>query len=619
MTKLLSAIFFLFSSLIFIESGAQSLHTQRNIDFVSGVPDSDLAPFYHGVASGDPLEDRVIIWTRVTPEGVEESIEGTWRMALDTGMSEIVSSGVFETYLERDFTVKIDADGLQPNTCYYYDFETDGKYSLRGRTKTIPVGEVDHLRFAVVSCSNYEHGYFNAYKHLAQRNDLDAILHLGDYIYEYEVGGYSAFLEDRQNQPVNEILTLEDYRARHSHYKLDPDLMRVHQQHPFITIWDDHEFANNAWFGGAQNHQDWEGDWFERKLHAWQSYFEWMPVRDQENYMVRKTFDFGGLAKIYFLDTRVEGRDEQLNPGSSDLDSPDRTLLGEAQKEWLADEIEESEAQWNIFAQQVMMAPLTAFGIELNTDQWDGYQADRNWLYDQVIENSLSNFIVLTGDIHTAWVNNLPTENYNEDAQIGSIGIEFVCTSVTSAALGFDISDVLISLLNPHIKYSDLENKGYMLLDVTVEGIQAQWMYMNSVETSGLGEFIGASYSADDNVHFASIATQAILEEEGECDFAPDWPWFLTTSISEMEAPILLGAYPNPSSSGFTVQFALQTSSEVLAELFDSQGKLVVAENWGTLPVGLHYARWDAKHKAGLYILRLQTAAGQREIRLVVE
>lgn len=582
------------------------------------LPVADLAPFYHGVASGDPLEDRVVIWTRVTPEGIEEEIGGTWRMALDTAMTDVVTSGDFTTTIDEDFTVKIDADGLSPNTCYYYDFETNGAYSVRGRTKTLPVGDVDHLRFAVVSCSNYEHGYFNAYKHLAERNDIDAVLHLGDYIYEYEVGGFSAFLEDRQNEPVNEILTIEDYRTRHSHYKLDPDLMRVHQQHPFITIWDDHEFANNAWFGGAQNHQDWEGDWFERKLNAWQSYFEWMPVRDQPDYMVRKTFEFGTLAKIYFLDTRIEARDEQLLPGAPDLDSPDRTLLGDAQKAWLSDEMAESDAQWNIFAQQVMMAPLEALGLELNTDQWDGYQADRDWMYNKVIENSLSNFIVLTGDIHTAWANNLPTDNYNEDAQIGSMGIEFVCTSVTSAALPFDISDALIQLFNPHVQYSDLTEKGYMMLDITTEGIQADWMYVNTVETSTYGEIIGASYGAADNVHFATPSAAINPPYDIGCDFAPLDPWEMSTTVAEEERPILLGAYPNPSSGGFTIQYALHTDSRVTAELYDSQGRMLENQNWGQLPIGLHYAQINTTHPAGVYILRLKTEGGIGEIRVVI-
>ena len=291
-------------------------------------PDPDLAPFYHGVASGDPLTDAVIIWTRLTPDNEELPLIVNWRMATDTAMTDIVASGEFATFAERDYTVKVDVTGLNSGSCYYYDFEWQGSYSIRGRTRTLPEGEVDQLRVAVMSCSNYEHGYFNAYKHIAIRNDLDVVLHLGDYIYEYEVGGYSAFIDGRQNEPVNEILTLEDYRIRHSHYKLDEDLMRAHQQHPWITVWDDHEFANDAWFGGAQNHQDWEGDWFDRKQVAWQSYFEWMPAREQEDYVVRKSFEFGDLAKIYFLDTRIEGRDEQVDIGSDAVDSQDRTLLG---------------------------------------------------------------------------------------------------------------------------------------------------------------------------------------------------------------------------------------------------------------------------------------------------
>jgi alkaline phosphatase D len=229
------------------------------------LPDEELFPFYHGVASGDPLEDRVIIWTRVTPVEAKDNVEVAWRMATDTGMVNIVAEGVFDTNLGRDFTVKVDVENLNPGTWYYYDFMALDNYSLRGRTRTLPSGDVDHLRFAVASCSNYEHGYFNAYKHIAFRNDLQAVLHLGDYQYEYQVGGYSAFIEGRQNEPANETITLEDYRIRHSHYKLDEDLRAAHQQYPWFTVWDDHEFANNAWVGGAENHDAGEGLWSDRK------------------------------------------------------------------------------------------------------------------------------------------------------------------------------------------------------------------------------------------------------------------------------------------------------------------------------------------------------------------
>ena len=240
------------------------------------------APFYHGVASGDPLHDRVIIWTRVTPDEINnDSIRVNWRIATDTMIFDVVNSGYFYTKQERDYTVKVDVTGLNPSTCYYYDFEVDGKFSVPGRAITADLGDNENVRFAVVSCSNYEYGYFNVYSALAERNDVNAVLHLGDYIYEYATGGYSANIANRSHEPAHEIVTLDDYRLRYSHYHLDTDLQRIHQQYPFICVWDDHESANDSWLDGAENHDPaTQGNWIDRKNNAKKAYFEWLPIRE---------------------------------------------------------------------------------------------------------------------------------------------------------------------------------------------------------------------------------------------------------------------------------------------------------------------------------------------------
>ncbi|WP_435262086.1 alkaline phosphatase D family protein [Tenacibaculum sp. nBUS_03] len=276
--------------------------------------DTSLAPFYHGVASGDPLKDAVVIWTRITTN--KEAVRVNWKLATDVEFKNIIKQGSVITNDEVDYTVKVDVRDLQSNTSYYYQFDALGKKSIIGKTRTSPTGNVSNVRFGVVSCSNYQEGYFNAYKELAKRNDIDAVIHLGDYIYEYESGGYGYSQSvGRGHLPKNEIITLNDYRVRYSYYRLDPMLREIHQQHPFILIWDDHEFANDADKFGAENHSEpKEGSWEVRKNNAHKAYFEWQPVRANsiEEYRLYRSFSYGNLADLLMLDTRIEGRGETL-------------------------------------------------------------------------------------------------------------------------------------------------------------------------------------------------------------------------------------------------------------------------------------------------------------------
>lgn len=277
-------------------------------------PNPAQAPFYHGVASGDPLPDRVILWTRVTPSDstAVDPVSVDWWIASDTAGLDVVSSGRMTTDAARDFTVKVDAGGLEPDRTYYYGFQAFGRPSPVGRTRTAPDGAADHLRFAVVSCSNYQNGYFNAYARIAEREDLSAVIHLGDYIYEHGEGGLSYDPEiGRGHDPDHEIVTLDDYRIRYAFYRLDPDLQRVHQQHPFITVWDDHEFANNAWSMGAGNHESGEGAWDRRKQSALQAFFEWLPVRTDAPSRIYRRVAYGDLVDFFMLDTRIDGREER--------------------------------------------------------------------------------------------------------------------------------------------------------------------------------------------------------------------------------------------------------------------------------------------------------------------
>src|SRR5688572_4132948 len=324
-------------------------------------PDPAVRLFRHGVASGDPLTDRVMLWTRVTAPPTRSAIgpiDVQWVMASDEALQQVVARGTAQAAPERDFTVKVDAGGLSPGRTYHYAFTAGGERSPIGRTKTLPE-RTDRLRVASVSCSNYPTGYFNVYRCLANRPDLDAVVHLGDYIYEFAANRYSDPSISRSVEPVTEIVTLADYRTRYAYYRNDPDLQAVHRQHPFIVVWDDHELANDAWSGGAGNHNASQGDWKVRQRAAYRAYLEWMPIREVSGTEIQlyRRFAFGGLADLIMLDTRGL-RDQQVTGGDKTAFADSRrTLLGAAQESWLSDTLRASQksgTQWRILGQQIL-------------------------------------------------------------------------------------------------------------------------------------------------------------------------------------------------------------------------------------------------------------------------
>ena len=413
--------------------------------------------FQHGVASGDPLQDRVILWSRVTTPNLYEDVR--WTVARDPGLRRVVASGRVRTDITRDFTVKVDVSGLAPGDTYYYQFAARGARSPVGRTRTLPQGGVDAARLAVASCSNLPYGLFNVYALIAQRTDLDCVLHLGDYIYEHANGTYGdGTALGRVPTPDKEIVTLADYRQRHAQYKGDADLQEAHRQHPFICVWDDHEFTNNAWKDGAENHNPdlGEGDYALRKQAAIRAYFEWMPIREvawRPEQRIYRQFRFGDLADLLMLDTRVHGRAQHspvapLGPSAGYpandpvINDPRRTLLGFDQEAWLAGQLSASQsrgATWRLLGQQVMMAPLSRdYGRTFNSvDQWSGYRAALERLYHTIRGREVDNVVVMTGDIHSSWGNELTwdpwdSRSYNPQTGRGVIGVEFVTPAVSS-------------------------------------------------------------------------------------------------------------------------------------------------------------------------------------------
>lgn len=483
--------------------------------------------FNHGVASGDPLTDRVVLWTRVTPAS-DADVTVRWEVASDAQFATIVRSGSTTTDAARDYTVKVDVTGLAAATRYQYRFVVGSATSPTGRTKTLPAGAVDQVRLAVFSCSNYPTGYFNVYAAAAKGDVFDVSLHLGDYIYEYGVGGYAsdtAATLGRLSVPPTETLVLADYRRRYAQYRTDTDLQALHAAMPMIAVWDDHEIANDTWAGGAENHTEGtEGVFAQRRAQAMQAYHEWMPTRLPDATrpdLIYRSFDFGTLLSLHMLDTRNIGRDEQLTTAeylAGLAADPARQLLGSTQQAWLSSQLQKSTALWQVLGQQVLMArmsipasvaqnpgveTMTAYITALNTpaaqrtptqaalvaqpkipynlDAWDGYPAAREAVLAAAKAND-RNLVVLAGDTHNAWASNLT------DASGAAVGVEFATSSVSSPGFEQYLPTVppaqlgaAFPALIDDLVYADTSRRGFLDLQVARDAVRASWVFVDTI------------------------------------------------------------------------------------------------------------------------------------------
>ena len=485
----------------FLTAGAVAIGAApfAGIDRVFARQGSD-AVFRHGVASGDPLRDRVVLWTRVTPGAAGEIVDVGWMIARDARMTRPVASGSIRTTAARDYTVKLDAVALEPATTYYYRFSARGSRSAIGRTRTLPARPTPRARLAIVSCSNFPFGFFNVYARIAARADLNAVVHLGDYIYEYANGQYGSRADGdgtalgRVSFPNRELLTLDDYRARYAQYREDPDLQAAHRQHPFIVVWDDHEFANDAFRDGAENHQAAEGPWHDRKAAALRAWREWMPVREVQSapdYHLYRQFAFGDLADLMMLDTRIEGRDAQAARGEPALvEQSSRQILGSAQEEWLFENLRDSTAAakpWQILGQQVMFSPQAPPGTATpNADSWDGYRAARARVIEAAAAAGSKNLVVFTGDVHSSWAydiapNPFDTKHYDPATGQGAIGTELITPAISSPPAFNRSQTAKIVAGRPHLKYFSSDYNGYLVVDLTRAQLQADWWSVPTV------------------------------------------------------------------------------------------------------------------------------------------
>lgn len=524
------------------------------------------AMFAHGVASGDPASDSVVLWTRVTTQNAEP-VAVFWEVSEDAGFSTVAAAGETAARPEADFTVKALAEGLKSGGAFHYRFRVGEKYSPIGRTRTLPEGALDAARFAVVSCANYAYGFFNVYDLIARERDFDAVIHLGDYLYEYgaapgQYGAETAERLGRTHAPQHEMVTLADYRLRHAQYKSDPSSQAAHAAHPFIVIWDDHETANDSWKDGAQNHDPaTEGDWAARKRAAMQAYYEWMPVREpapgRPKEALFRAYSFGDLLTIAALETRLMARSRQVayneivptltSPDAVakfrdvDLWSADREMMGADQLAYIAAALKESAARgepWRIIANQVIMARVTApniephldeaslaeleaqwdqarafvkfstLGLPTNLDAWDGYPAARERFYDAVKAARADGLVVVTGDTHTWWANNLTDRGGKH------LGVELGVHSITSPSpyrkefLGGKGAEyaLLTGQVNKDVRYISGEDHGYIALKVTRDRIDAQFIAVDSVEVPRYAAFEKAAFTIRKSAGAAQIA-----------------------------------------------------------------------------------------------------------------
>jgi alkaline phosphatase D len=444
-------------------------------------------PFTLGVASGDPEPDGVVLWTRLAPDPLHgggmpnERVEVEWKVAADERMSQVVAHGRATATPDLAHSVHVEVRGLKPGRWYWYRFTAGKHESTIGRTRTAPDPRqpVDKLKFAFASCQHYETGYFTAYRHMAQE-DLDVVVHLGDYIYE------GAARDDRPRKHDGpEPMTLSAYRNRHALYRLDPELQRVHALFPWILTWDDHEVENNYANDISEDNVP-RQDFLERRAGAYQAYYEHMPLRKASlphgsSLLLYRRVGYGNLAEFSVLDTRQYRSDQPcgdgLRAGCAEAAAPSQTMMGREQERWFLDGLARSRAKWNIVANQVMMAQVDHRAgpeVALSMDKWDGYQVERERVLRFLQERHVSNPVVITGDIHSNWVADLKLDW--ADAKAPAVGTEFVGTSITSGGDGMDMNPAVQAYLpeNPHIHFFNAQ-RGYVRCVVTPERWQSDY------------------------------------------------------------------------------------------------------------------------------------------------
>ncbi|RNF86835.1 alkaline phosphatase D family protein [Streptomyces botrytidirepellens] len=477
-------------------------------------------PFTLGVASGDPLPDAVVLWTRLAPRAYEPgnglpeegAVRVEWQIARDEHFSRVVARGTATAHAEFNYTVHVDAKGLEPDRVYWYRFRAGKWTSPVGRTRTTPShgAKIRDMRFGLVSCQAYHDGYYTALRHLAGE-DLDAVFHVGDYQYEYAVsavGGARNYTDRTLPAHFNtETMTLGDYRLRYALYKSDPDLQAAHAAFPWFVTWDDHETENN-YAGDVDDNNDPPEEFLIRRAAAYRAYWENMPLRmpqqpDGPDMRLYRRFHYGRLAQFDILDTRQYRSNQAYGDGwqypGPESEDPSRTLTGATQERWLLDGFRRSTATWNVLPQQVTFSQrknTTADRSKLSMDAWDGYPASRSRVLAGVEQAGIENFVVLTGDVHVHYALDIKKDFNNPSSP--TLGVEFVGTSITSGKDGADkpANWSTMTTANPHMKFYN-GRRGYVT--VTLDGDQARADYktVSAVTTPGAPLTTAASFVSE--------------------------------------------------------------------------------------------------------------------------
>jgi alkaline phosphatase D len=479
--------------------------------------------FRHGVASGDPLDDRVVIWTRLTTDDQEIGLD--WVVAGDPELDEVIASGRSACTADSDHTLKVDVSGLEPDRRYWYAFEAPGERSPVGRTRTLPGAGCERITFVESSCARFNSGFFNAYARMAERDEVNFWLHLGDYIYEFprlppsQIPGPDL---GRPFDPENECVRIDDYRRRYAQYRSDPDVQALHLAHPLISTVDDHDLADGAWRGGAIEHKpDRDGPWEDRLKAAFRARSEWIPVRlpdETDPTRVFRSVRIGDLAELFLIDTRSRRDEPQDGPAMSE---PGRSQLGEEQREWLLEALRGSDATHRLICNGSVMtqiwdgtipeeAELAVKALKLTNpgvtgpdpDQWDGYPVERDAILSAIGALPERNVVVLSGDVHIGMANEL-RRGRNQQA----VAIEFVTASLTSQnaddklcwkarTKSIDAEEAL-QAAQPWMKFLDFDSHGYMKVDVNPHRVRSEWWFCATILERSEGQRCGAAFEVE--------------------------------------------------------------------------------------------------------------------------
>ena len=608
------------------------LFLRKNIPFLYGCN----APFLHGVASGDPTSSAVILWTRWTPPaGFSGSKAVHYEVSSSMLFSQLTATGTVVTDSLVDYTVKIDVGNLNENAIYYYRFFCDGDTSVVGRTKTLSTSQLA-TRLAFVNCNDYTKGYFNSYKALADRNDVDAVFHLGDYIYE-QGGG----VDDRAHHPNAEIWQLNDYRTRYSQYKLDNYLNRCHQLYPFVQIWDDHDIVVDAVSDTSLQHQAQYGSYQARKWAAVKAFREWNPVRDDSSNFIKnwRKFSFGSMVDVFVVDDRLYQRD-RIPTGVNDTlyNSQFAKMLGPEQLSWLLNGLQTSTAKWKIIANGLMFSQFQLAGVPFVLENWDGYSHERNELLQLLKNQPINNVIVYSGDFHCAFAINVSDNpynflNYNPINGNGSLAVEFIPPSASSdnfdegndfglGAQNSQAAQSLISVSNAHMKFVDLTHHGYGLLDLNAQRAQNEFWFVNTLyDASNTSTYCANVSNVVYNANKVSSGSNAL--PFGNLGPMPQGCFQEQADLTEQTggpAFSVLSCFPSPFSDVLSFQLLGEVGKEIEVSLVNLNGQKVLEKEFVQTEVIQNFSlEVGQKLASGLYVLRVATDRAHWTKRVVKE